>query len=303
MMNEEQILLANAYLDGELTDAERRIAEADPAVMAEVGEIRALRAEIRSVAPPSDSVRESAITAAMAEFDGSTATAATTIGEAPAPAPVVPFRPRPTYARYLAIAAAVVGIGAIGVVVANLPTGGEDDAASDSAEEPAAADRSFVEGEQPAMEAAPTDDEMVAGDLAEGDVAASDMADAVVDSGATEEPAAEEPAAAPAAEQPVAEEPASDGEASGGSVGRDVPITTPEELAAFGAELLGQLDAGRLGATPNTACDTPNVLSRGLVVFDGIATDVLVAVDRDRGVVTAIAPDTCDVLLAASLPG
>ena len=52
MTTDEQYLLASAYLDGELTDDERRLAEADPAVMAEVEQLRALQAEIADVEPP-----------------------------------------------------------------------------------------------------------------------------------------------------------------------------------------------------------------------------------------------------------
>ena len=64
-MNAEHEFLASGYVDGDLTDDERRIAEADPAVMAEVEQLRALRAELADVPPPTTDARESAIAAAM----------------------------------------------------------------------------------------------------------------------------------------------------------------------------------------------------------------------------------------------
>ena len=131
-MNDDQIFLANAYLDGELTDEERALAEADPEVMAEVEELRALQELVRDVDPPTDLARRTAVAAAMAQFS---ATAAGAVSRPPAPAPI-PFRPRPSYAKYLAVAAGVLGVGVLGVAIANLDTG-DDDSADTAAEEPA----------------------------------------------------------------------------------------------------------------------------------------------------------------------
>ena len=113
-MNEEQFFLANAYLDGELTAEERGIAEADPAVMAEVEQLRALQNDLRDVEPPSDAARESAIGAALAEFTSRSSTSTSTGRVAPAvtaaPAAPIVFRRRPAYARYLGVAAAMVAV-------------------------------------------------------------------------------------------------------------------------------------------------------------------------------------------------
>ena len=100
-MNDEQIFLANAYVDGELTADERRIAEADPQVMTEVEQLRLLQGELRDVSPPTDAARESAIGAAMAAFDSDAAPASVDTN-------IIPFRPRPAYAKLLGIAARTI---------------------------------------------------------------------------------------------------------------------------------------------------------------------------------------------------
>ncbi len=295
-MNEQQFLLANAYLDGELTDEERRIAEADPVVMAEVDGLVALQSELRAVEPPSGAAREAAIAAAMTEFGRmSTPTAATAATAAGATTPVVPYRPRPAYGRFLAIAAAVVGVGVLGVVIANVP-GGDDDAGGEetnATEEPGvASDRAIVESDEPAMDAAPAADDMAADQPAEEP---AEMA--------AEEPAAE---AAIAAETDVAADQGDDaGDGEGGAAvpgnARDLPITSPDELGAFGADLIVRADEGRLGAIPNSACEA-SVFGVGFLEVDGAVNEVLVAVESEQQLVTAIDPDTCDILETAPLP-
>ena len=275
-MNDEQFFLASAYLDGELTDAERALAETDPVVMAAVEELRAIQHLVRDVDPPGDATRNAAITAAMAQF---TTGAATASSRRPAPAPI-PFRPRPSYAKYLAVAAGVLGVGLLGVAVANLDTGGDD--SMDTAAEPAA--------EEPAEEPAVAilsddDDSRVAGDSAEqmtSEMVADEPAEA----------AADEPAAAPA-EEPAAEEPAVDA-GTRPALEPGQPLTSPEELGSFGTELLEAQQAGTLGATPNHACPVDDVLGSAEYVVDGVPVPVLVAVDEPAGVVLAFADDTCE---------
>ncbi|MEO6570493.1 MAG: hypothetical protein ABIO83_03000, partial [Ilumatobacteraceae bacterium] len=99
-MNDDQFLLANAYHDGELTAAERALAEADPAVMAGVDELRALAVELRDVEPPATVVRDAAVTAAMAEFHRIRTPAA-----GPVTTATVASRRRPSMSRWLAVAA------------------------------------------------------------------------------------------------------------------------------------------------------------------------------------------------------
>jgi hypothetical protein len=278
-MNDEQFLLANAYLDGELTDEDVALAEADPEVMAEVEQLRALQNLMRDVDRPSDAARNAAIAAAMAQF---TAGAAIATSGPPAPAPI-PFRPRPSYTRYLAVAAGILGVGLLGVAVANLDTGGDDDSA-DMAAAPAS--------EEPADEpAASTEDADT--------FVADDTGDQITSEMATEE-LAEEPASAladesaeDAAEQP-AQEPATDWRAERPTLEPGQPLTTPEELGSFGTDLLEEQQAGTLGATPNHACPVDDVLGRAEYVVDGVVVPVLVAVDEPAGIALAVADGTCD---------
>ena len=56
----DALLRASAYLDGELDPAETALAEADPAVMAEVEQLRGLQDELRQVDAPSATARDAA---------------------------------------------------------------------------------------------------------------------------------------------------------------------------------------------------------------------------------------------------
>lgn len=67
-MNDDQLLLANAYVDGAVTAEERARAEGDAVVMAEVERLRSVRDALRAVDPPDDARREQAIAAALASF-------------------------------------------------------------------------------------------------------------------------------------------------------------------------------------------------------------------------------------------
>jgi hypothetical protein len=297
-MNDDQFFLANAYLDGELTDAERAIADADPTVMAAVEELRALQRTLRDVEPASDSTRDAAIAAAMAEFTRPTAVPA---DRPPAPAPI-PFRPRPAYAKYLAVAAGVLGVGMLGVAVANLDTGGGDDSADTAAEEPASEPAAASEESRLTEDADVFADEPTAEMATEmaADEPSMDMADEPADQPA-EEPA-EEPADEPA------DEPASGpDEGSGAGFGErpdlvaDQVLTTPEELGSFGTGLFEQQQTGAI-TTPNTACPIENVLGRAQYLGDsGTIVEILVAVDEPAEIVLAFEDGTCEFLLFGPL--
>jgi hypothetical protein len=284
-MNEQQFLLANAYLDGELTDEERASAEADPTVMAGVEELRALQARVREVEPPSAAARDAAIAAAVAELRPAGAAAAP--AAAGSASRVVPFRPRPASARWLAFAAAAVGVGALGVVVVNGIGSGDDDAAKEA---PAAAEPAADE---------PASDESTR--IAEEGTAVAELATeadtAATDAGAAE-PLAEDAAAEPAAE------PAQPTTGVRPVIDPDAPVSTPEELGSYGTYLVELLAAGELPPTPNTSCATdtsPGVIGRTQYLVDGQPTEVLVEVDDVVGRVVAIDPDTCAPLVVGPL--
>ncbi|MDJ0770893.1 MAG: hypothetical protein QNJ12_19020 [Ilumatobacter sp.] len=332
-MNDEQYFLANAYLDGELTDEERAIAEADPDVMSEVELLRALQADIRAVDPPTDASRESAIAAAMAEFTSTGAgAAATAVRPAERPAVrTVPFRPRPRYARYLSIAAAVVVVGLLGVVVVMGIGGGgdDDDTAEDASVETvtdAAADEATDDaagGDAPASGALPESLDEATDDAAE-DMAADegdDMAesDAAADDGGLDADMADDADAMAEAESPAdaGDEAASDE----GFFRVIVPATTPASLpdddpltaqvAAAGAELLEEFNTVGL-TTPNTDCqfadfENPAIaLDRRVFETEAGAVELLVYVDELNGIVYGVDSesdaDTCVIVIETALP-
>jgi hypothetical protein len=317
-MNDDQYLLANAYVDGELTAGERSIAEADPDVMSEVVRIRALRAQLRDVEAPSTSARESALAAAMAEF----APAAAAHPAAPAPRTVA-FRPRPAYQRYLAFAAAVVAVGLLGVVIVNGIGGGDDDDtavsddtaetvlaadqadAGDTADADAAADsgptelRDLAESEAAgdAAEAPAVADEATAGDAADAD-AAVDETFAASDDAAGDDAAAESDDAASVDAAIVPADPPAD----------PATIPDPVELGLVGADLLAARDDGSLPPTPNTDCVFPDaedpavILGRAEFEVAMGTIELLVAVDEVADVAYGIDPGSCEILVVGPLP-
>lgn len=314
-MNDEQYFLANAYLDGELTADERQIAEADPEVMTEVEQLRALQAELRDVPGPSAEARESAIGAAMAafgaEFSATRVDAVSVTEPSPHAAPVVPFRRRPAYAKLLGVAAAVVAVAGLGIIVSRADMGSDDSSdIADSAEPAVERDGAFTESMS-------SDDEMVA-ELAPADEPADDAAaDAADDAGGAD--AAEEVLAddGEVADQPDADDSADMASASGDDTAqndavsvREVPtdfdpaepITDDDELGVYGAYLIGLRDAGELPPTPNHACvDGRQILDEATLVLDDESVPVYIDVREADGTVVALRTDSCVEVLVGSL--
>lgn len=305
-MTDDQFFLANAYLDGELTAEERTRAEADPEVMAEVAELRAIQDMVRDVEPPTASARDDAIAAAMAVFgDGAAAATAT-----PAPVLPIPHRARPAYGRYLAVAAGVLGVGLLGVAIANSGLGGDDDSASEpAADEPAADETAEVAAaDEPAsddgvdrmVEESAADD---AADEPASEPASDDAAyEPAADEPASDEPMADKPADEPADEPADAEEPASEPADTGDTglppVVLGQVLTTPEELGSYGNLLIGLRDRGELPPTPLHSCaEFTNALGRveylDALQPDAPPLDLLLDVREDQGYVVAFDPEAC----------
>ena len=314
-MNDEQFFLANAYLDGELTDEERRIAEADPEVMSEVEQLRALQSEVRDVPTAASGARESAIAAAMAEFDARSTPAETAVDR---PRSTVPYRPRLAYAKYLGIAAAVVAVGVLGVVVAQIGAGGDDDDSAggdDAAVEMVAEDRLTEDldeadgGDAGGEDTADAVTDMADAAPADGDVAADDMAEAD-----EAEEMSEEQAAEGEADDTGATAGDDGGEATSATLAPalsvpddfdpDAPIADETDLAIYGAYLREQREFGRLGSTPNTPCagDYEALRRASIVTPSGELVGVLVAVDDSDGTTLAVDEDSCRVLLDTAAP-
>jgi hypothetical protein len=312
-MNDEQYFLANAYLDGELTADERRIAEADPEVMAEVEQLRALQHELRDVPGPSADARETAIEAAMAAFGAAGDTAADTGADdapasPPAAAPVVPFRTRPAYAKLLGIAAAVVAVAGLGIIVSQAGRGSDDSTDSADLAEPAAAERddvlteSFDTDDEMAAEMAPVDGGDSAGSDAADDMPTDDMAaDAGEEYHATAEATddmaltGDDSEDAPTSDEPVVRAVPFDFDPS-------APITDAADLGVYGAYLVDLRNTGQLPPTPNHACgDTQQILDAATLDLDGELVPVYIDVRDADGTVAALRTDTCAELLIGSL--
>jgi negative regulator of sigma E activity len=297
----ELILRASAYLDGELDAGERALAEADPAVMAEVEALRSLQDEIRDVEPPRADTREAAITAALAEFDALQPATAPAAAAGPGAGRVVPFRPRPSYTRWLTAAAAVVAVGLVGVVVAQSNRGGDDkDSAAiegDLAEAPSAA-RSDTAAADAEIQSSVTESDLMAAEMATAE-AGGDVAEATTEAPAVMESA---PAAGPDEEGDVP--PSSEVTTFSTVEPIDTPQTTAprtlddpvteETLFAIGRDLLAQFEAGTL-TTPETACEFGNyvILARVGFVVGTEEREAIIAADPDFPEVGAFDAATC----------
>jgi hypothetical protein len=293
---DDTFLRASAYLDGELDAAETARAEADPAVMAEVDLIRALQSELRDVEPFDPRARERAINAALAEFDELTA------------ADVVPFRPRPSYTRWLGVAAAVVGVGLLGVIVATAGSGGDDDDAAEIAFESSAQDLDDAQAQRSSLEApAPAAEAVESGDTAAVLSAGGDAADApeaTVAAEATMAPAATEAPAATA----LAADASAESTTSAGAPPFDPNVPIPDEitLGIVGRQLIAsqsspQVDDESVRSTIETACDDDaeqprTILAEGSYLRDGAAIPILIAVDASNDKIVAIDPESCNVV-------
>jgi hypothetical protein len=271
---------ASAYLDGELDAAEIDAAEADPAVMSEAAQLRSLREAIREVGEPTSYARDTAIAAALAEYD-----------RRRHPVPVVRSQPRPAYTRWLAVAAAVTGLAALGAVITtNARGGGDDDAAGVEATQVAAAgsDAGLASRTAPAggaPEAPAAESAQSAASLASEQTGApatttsTAQADAVLSASAT---TAASEAGAPPPFDP------------------DSPIPNEFELGRVGRQLLAEFVAGSRASLTGAPCDgsIPGVvlLSHAVLIVDDVARPVLVAADRNNDDTFALDPDTCVIV-------
>jgi hypothetical protein len=306
-------LLAGDYLDGALDAAERGRVESDPALMATVDELRALQRELRAAAPAAPGRRESAISAALSEFDSLHGA----LGERVVRPIESGQRRRPSrYSpeRWLAgVAAAVVLLGGLGLVVASGLGGSNDDDEGIAFE---AATDTQAAGDDSAADT----DELLAADADPGS-ARSATADAASAAGAAEQTAttagaetpmsatgvppvadaAPEPTTAPAATVPAS--------TLSYTFDAEQPIDGVGQLAAAADQLLVREQAGELVNTPETSCggtdqDQPlRVLSEGLYrTPDAIEREIFVAVDETNGTALALDRASCETVAEAPLP-
>jgi hypothetical protein len=261
-MTDEQLLLASAYLDGDLDGATRTRAEADADVMAEVERQRVARDLLRDVAAPDPLRREQAITAALEAFGEEPATGSGASVPPPAPVPL-PQRPRRAWWGLGAAAAAIVAVVAVGVVAA---LGGSSSDDEDTADDAGAA--ATVELGDQTLSATAQDD---------------DGAPAAEEETASEATAAAAPAASEAA--------ADTGGDAAGTTAALPRLATPDQLVEFAAR----------PATDRTAEGAPTCVSDGRYVGRAIYDDAPVEIFTDGTTVTALDASTCAVVITVDV--
>lgn len=297
----ELILRASAYLDGELDAAEMARAEATPAVMAEVEQLRALQVSLRDVDPPTSQARERAIAAALAEFDaGSGVPAVADTRTEARPSPVVPFRPRPAYGRWLTVAAACVAVGVLGIVVSNGVGGGDDEAAGQIDDVDTAA---FDAGTSARAEASIFADSAAAEESASTELATSATAAPAADAGSAEASAAASELTPGAPATTSATDQAAPAPTSTIVFDPDVALADVGQLMSAGAQLATLDRAGTL-TTPETACDIAQFEALSIGLYDDGTGErsVLIAVDPATDQVAAFDDTSCELVAFTPLP-
>lgn len=278
----ELMLRASAYLDGEADADERERAESDPAVMAEVARLRELQAALRQVEPATSQARESAIGAALREFDLRLAARQASATAPAAPARVAPFRPRPSYTRWLGAAAAVLAVGVLGVVIGTAGSGDDDDAAS-------VAPEAALDTQAGGADAAESAERTVAGSSVTEPASGAAVLEQEVSTSAADVALAEAAPSVAASPTPAT------------AFDPDVPILDELALTAAGAQLLAMESQGTLGPTPETSCggdaeEPLVVLGQGLYALPDRVVPVLLAIERSTADTFAIDPETCEIV-------
>lgn len=305
-MDDDLIILASAYLDGEATPDERARVEADPELLDEVERLRTARAtmiDARWFERPRDDAREAAITAALAACDmPATEVAVATAAVGPAHRPrVVAFERRRAYTRWLSAAAAVVAVLGLGVIVTQLD-GGDDNDDSTAFEAPAGTMASAEANTERAEPPAATSEALAS----DADTADATNAAGGAD-GATAATAPAELAAAPdATEAPAAEAPA-DVATAYGSEFESLPeanLENTQELGTFAADSKQSADEGSTSAPQLCSDNGPELESIDEYVATGTyrGRTVVIGIDAERGRAIAVDPETCAIVAEAPLP-
>jgi hypothetical protein len=276
-MNEDQQLLASAYLDGALTDDERARAEADPEVMAAVERLREIRQALAVVETPAPARREAAIDAALGTFDAEVRPIA--------PPPIASLTRRRASSWLIGAAAAALVLIVAGGILAVRSQGDDDDAGG-------AAQTQVLLSEADEQPAA-------AGTAPDASTATRSAAEDEGGGGATTGAPATT-AAGSAAPGTVATA-GTEGAPEATSVGR-VLLTSPDDLTRFAADATA-LRGNNVFADSSRSCDVGGRwLGPATYVVDGVDTPVEVYLARRAGEVRAVDPATCDVIATAPAP-
>jgi hypothetical protein len=264
-MNDEQDLLASAYLDGVLTDEERARAEADPDVMAAVEQLGELRRAVSAADPPNPARRDAAINAALAAFD------AERRPTAPPPVSSLAGRRANTWLIGAAAAAAALVLVVAGGILATRGSQGDDDSAGGAAAATSAAGGQVFLDE--------------AGGGAESTAAAEQSPQASSGSDEQDTGAAPETAAA-AATTPAA----------GSTTRADVQVPAPAADLRRIASTLSR--SGHPASERAPRCDGGRFLGRYVFTIRGKNTSVEIFYNRRAREYIALDAQTCEPLIS-----
>jgi len=300
-MNDDLILLASAYLDGDVDAAERAQVESDPELLAEVDRLRSVRALLHDVEPAAISLREEHLAGALAAWDripeaertGATRdltprgmSGAAAAGAASVTAPTrLADRRRTTSTRWLtAAAAALVLVLAGGVVLQLSNSADDDDSASSEAEPTATADAAGGNAEL-RTEAVEAD----AADAAADEFAATEAEGTLLDTGIN--------TPAPPRE------------------GDLVVLMTPQDLASFASDSIDAPTGPDVPAATSASPDSDvaeQILDASLPLCLGVDNVVgpawyddvyvVVGIDESRDITIAYTVPDCQEVARARLP-
>lgn len=265
-MNYEPFLLANAYVDGELNELERGIAESDREVLHEIDRLSDLTARIKGVEPSSDAHRERAISVALECF---VSQRRSTVFARPVE------KGGSSNSRLLRFAAVAIALGAFGAFVAN--NGANDN-------------QSKV-GMSLTAEAVQESEEVDAAAAASFEAAVAPDASNLAGVARTVDEVTDESSSEALATSQVPFDPT-------------MPLTSPADLADYVYFTLGLIASREGPPTPETRCLVPDadIISSATYVLTDEPIDVLIAHDPLSQIAYAVDVDTCVVLVQAPVP-
>jgi hypothetical protein len=302
-MNDDLILLASAYLDGDVSADERAQVDTDPELLAEVERLRAVRVLIGETDEPKISVREAHLAAAFGVWDrlpeaertGRSRDATPTDGAGAAAAASVRAptslrdRRRATSTRWLSGAAAALVLVVAGAVVVRFAGSTDSDDSADSSSAELAESSTGAAESTDAAGAFAAADEGGDGAVAESGADAAADEDVQLDTGIGDPP--------PPPEQQLLQQ-----------------LFTPQDLADFAAPALGAPQAPDVPAATSAPVESelapsaigvelPLCLSVDIVVGPALYGDtlVVVGVDEGRNLALAYVGETCTEIARVEL--
>lgn len=328
-MNDDQLELASAYLDGEATTDERAVVESDPQLLAEVDRLRAVRAALGDVEPPLSPAREAAVAAALAVFDERPASTMPSTPGPSAPTNVIPIEHRRRLRRWQGLSAAAAAIVIVGGGIAITRRGGDDTLPSSDQrrestpmfEAPAVSQpvdtkppvvSDVAATDAPMMAVTPTTAAEQPSDAAADEAEVSQDQSAEIEAQASQDQSAEAGAESDAAAPPAAGAPADTavGAIAPPSTTPPAPAAPPATTVAVGQVVIEDDDdlvefAESMKTEPTDIDVAEDACEDGTLKADAVYEDddgsrraiVVVTVENDRLDLGALSLDDCEIVL------